>query len=90
MFRASRWISYYVLCLDVDMERVADDVDVVIVGGGPAGLSAAIRLKQVSAEWLIVSIYNERNNQVYDYTGYYANAVHQALNESFTECRKGR
>ncbi|XP_028966863.1 LOW QUALITY PROTEIN: electron transfer flavoprotein-ubiquinone oxidoreductase, mitochondrial [Galendromus occidentalis] len=28
------------------MERVSDDVDVVIVGGGPAGMSAAIRLKQ--------------------------------------------
>lgn len=32
---------------DIDMERVSDDVDVVIVGGGPAGMSAAIRLKQV-------------------------------------------
>lgn len=31
------------------MERVADETDVVIVGGGPAGLSAAIRLKQLAA-----------------------------------------
>ncbi|OQR70998.1 electron transfer flavoprotein-ubiquinone oxidoreductase [Tropilaelaps mercedesae] len=31
---------------DVDMKRAVDDVDVVIVGGGPAGLSSAIRLKQ--------------------------------------------
>lgn len=30
------------------MERFADEADVVIVGGGPAGLSAAIRLKQLA------------------------------------------
>lgn len=32
------------------MERDADEVDIVIVGGGPAGLSAAIRAKQLAAE----------------------------------------
>jgi flavin-dependent dehydrogenase len=30
------------------MERVSDEADVVIVGGGPAGLSAAIRLRQLA------------------------------------------
>lgn len=33
-----------------EVERAEDDVDVCIVGGGPAGLSAAIRLKQLEQE----------------------------------------
>jgi len=32
----------------IEMERYADEADVVIVGGGPAGMSAAIRLKQLA------------------------------------------
>ncbi len=38
------------------MERFADDADVVIVGGGPAGMSAAIRLKQLANEVSLASI----------------------------------
>ena len=33
-----------------NVERVEDEVDVCIVGAGPAGLSAAIRLKQLEQE----------------------------------------
>jgi electron-transferring-flavoprotein dehydrogenase len=32
------------------VERATDEVDVCIVGGGPAGLAAAIRLKQLEQE----------------------------------------
>jgi electron-transferring-flavoprotein dehydrogenase len=34
----------------MSVERATDEVDVCIVGGGPAGLCAAIRLKQLEAE----------------------------------------
>lgn len=35
---------------DIDMERVVDETDVLIVGGGPAGLATAIKLKQLASK----------------------------------------
>lgn len=32
------------------MDRFADETDVLIVGGGPAGMTTAIKLKQLAAE----------------------------------------
>ena len=43
-------IPFSFFSLDIDMERVADQTDVLIVGGGPAGLTTAIKLKQLAAE----------------------------------------
>jgi NADH dehydrogenase FAD-containing subunit len=34
----------------IEMERYADEADVVIIGGGPSGMAAAIRCKQLANE----------------------------------------
>lgn len=39
------------------MERFADEADILIVGGGPSGMSAAIRAKQLANEQGKVRIY---------------------------------
>ncbi len=38
------------------MERFADEADIVIVGGGPSGMAAAIRAKQLATEQGKVSV----------------------------------
>ncbi|GBP77356.1 Electron transfer flavoprotein-ubiquinone oxidoreductase, mitochondrial, partial [Eumeta japonica] len=35
---------------DVNMERIAEETDILIIGGGPAGMSAAIRARQIAEE----------------------------------------
>lgn len=36
--------------IEINMERIADETDLLIIGGGPAGMSAAIRAKQLATE----------------------------------------
>lgn len=38
------------------MERVAEETDILIIGGGPAGMAAAIRARQIAEEKGAVSM----------------------------------
>ena len=45
-----------------DSETYVDKADVVIVGGGPAGLSSAIRLKQKNADLRVILV--EKSSEI--------------------------
>lgn len=43
-------IIFFQIFVDISMERVAEETDILIIGGGPAGMAAAIRARQIAEE----------------------------------------
>ncbi|WP_410010600.1 hypothetical protein [Phyllobacterium zundukense] len=55
------WIKQGTTVIDVGINRInAPESDIVIVGGRPAGLAAAIRLKQINPDLAVVVLKREQ------------------------------
>lgn len=63
-FSASRKIRYFSSTALKREERDSDDVDVCIVGAGPAGLATAIKIKQLDTEGLLRVVVLEKAGEL--------------------------
>ncbi|MBL8486201.1 MAG: FAD-dependent oxidoreductase, partial [Rhodocyclaceae bacterium] len=68
------------------MERESMEFDVLIVGGGPAGLSAAIRLKQINPDLSVCLI--EKGSEVGAHILSGAVMDPRAMNELFPDWKE--
>lgn len=70
------------------MERFADEADILIVGGGPAGMSAAIRAKQLANEQGKVGA--RRKGEIFSFRFFTRTFSLIVLGVESLRCREGR